>query len=71
MTSHQALDAHICCGTRLRRIDIDTGASPMTFTYCGRCEQTRWFSGGVPVSRDIATTLAGSIPTRRHSAAAH
>jgi hypothetical protein len=56
--------SHVCCGTRLRRIDIDTGSSPLTFTFCGRCEQMRWFSDGVPVTREDATTLAGSMPSR-------
>jgi hypothetical protein len=60
---------HVCCGARLRRIDIDAGPSSLTFTFCGRCEQMRWFSNGVPVTRDDATTLAGSMPSRRAAAA--
>jgi hypothetical protein len=56
--------SHVCCGTRLRRIDIDTGSSELTFTFCGRCEQMRWFSDGLPVTRDDATTLAGFTPSR-------
>jgi hypothetical protein len=60
---------HVCCGTRLRRIDIDAGSSSLTFTFCGRCEHMSWFSDGVPVSRDDATTLAGSMPSRRSGTA--
>jgi hypothetical protein len=60
---------HVCCGTRLRRIDIDTGSSSLTFTFCGRCEQMQWFSDGVSVSRDTATTVAGTMPARRPIAA--
>jgi hypothetical protein len=57
--------SHVCCGTRLRQIDIDTGSSALTFMFCGRCEQMRWFSNGVPVTREDATTLAGSMPSRK------
>jgi hypothetical protein len=70
MTPTASPIVHVCCGSRLRRIDIDTGTSPLTFTFWGRCEQRRWFSDGVPVSRDAATTVAGSMPKRRPTAAA-
>jgi hypothetical protein len=56
--------SYVCCGTRLRRIDIDTGSSSLTFTFCGRCEQMRWFSDGTPVTREDATMFAGSMPSR-------
>jgi hypothetical protein len=61
---------HVCCGTRLRRIDIDAGSSSLTFTFCGRCEHMNWFSDGVPVTRDDAKVLAGAMPSRRSATAA-
>jgi hypothetical protein len=61
--------SHVCCGTRLRRIDIDTGASMLTFTFCGRCERMEWFANGVRIDREGATGLAGLTPTRRRAAA--
>jgi hypothetical protein len=59
----------VCCGVRLRRIDIDTGTSSLTFTFCGKCESTRWFTDGVALSRDNATKLAGSTPGGRRGRA--
>jgi hypothetical protein len=59
----------VCCGARLRRIDIDTGTSSLTFTFCGKCESTRWFTNGAALSRDSATKLAGSTPGGRRGRA--
>lgn len=60
-----AATSHICCGRRLRQIDIDADTSALTFTFCGSCEQMQWFADGVLVSRDHATTLAGAMPARK------
>jgi hypothetical protein len=60
--------SHVCCGTRLRRIDIDAGASMLTFTFCGRCERMEWFANGAHIDRAGATGLL--TPTRRRAAAA-
>lgn len=38
----------ICCGRRLKCIDVATSSSHLAFTYCSRCESMRWFRDGVP-----------------------
>jgi hypothetical protein len=60
---------HVCCGARVRRIDIDSGTSTLTFTFCGRCEVTQWFADDVPIDRANATELARHTPVRRRATA--
>jgi hypothetical protein len=55
----------LCCGTRLRRVDIDTANSALTFTFCGNCENVRWFSDGAPVSRENLVALVRAMPVSR------
>jgi hypothetical protein len=60
--------AHLCCGRRLRRVDIDASGSAVTFTYCGKCENVQWFSDGTPVSRADLVPLVRAIPVSRRRA---
>jgi len=39
---------YICCGQRLKRIDIHSGESTLSCTFCSRCEAMRWFKDGWP-----------------------
>jgi hypothetical protein len=48
----------ICCGQRLRRIDIQSSESTLSFSYCGRCESMRWFKNGLPTDDD---SLVGAL----------
>jgi hypothetical protein len=41
-----------CCEREVRRVDIVTPESTLTFTFCGGCESARWFRDGVLVDRD-------------------
>jgi hypothetical protein len=41
-----------CCQREVRRVDVITPDSKLTFTFCSRCETPRWFRAGVPIDRD-------------------
>ncbi|HEX3823903.1 MAG TPA: hypothetical protein VHV79_05530 [Mycobacteriales bacterium] len=48
----------ICCGQRLRRIDIRSVDSMLSFNFCGRCESMRWFKDGLPTDDE---SLVGAL----------
>jgi hypothetical protein len=58
----------ICCGQRLKQIDIRSSDSTLSFTYCGSCEAMRWFRDGLPTEGDALKGLLRSTPSGRQVA---
>jgi hypothetical protein len=63
--------SYICCGRRLKRIDITTASSQMAFTYCSGCSAMRWFRDDEPVELANVTAEATATWGRTASTAAH
>lgn len=61
---------YICCGQRPKRIDIRSGDSTLSLSYCGGCESMRWFKDGLPTDDDSllgALQTTGLEPRVRHA----
>jgi hypothetical protein len=64
--------SYICCGQRLKQIDVTTKVSDLSFTFCSRCEGMRWFRNGVAVATEAARSeLATTSPGSTLQAAGH
>jgi hypothetical protein len=48
----------ICCGQRLRWKSIDR--THLVMTYCSRCQETRWYSDGLPVNQSEVSSNIGT-----------
>ncbi len=59
--------ARICCGRRLRTIDI-RGHEGLVFTFCSGCETIRWYAGGRPIDRGAAFDRVSRIEAANRSA---
>lgn len=54
--------AYICCGARLKCIEVATSASRLSFTYCSHCESMRWFRNGTPTVLGEAVEDMRTVP---------
>jgi hypothetical protein len=57
-----------CCGREVRRVDVLTPESTLTFTFCGGCEIPRWFRDGDPIDRHDLGVSALTGWSRRRAA---